>query len=165
MRDRMFIRGMAVICGVAWLTAGVLTARTVTALRAGGPVLRARVADIAVLHRLAEGLARDEAARAQVRAVSAAPAHVRETVAKALPDARIDDLRERVVQDDAGWRVTEVEVSLNDVPLAGVFEAVRELELARPPWRLLGCELRASPHAAGNGNVRIVLRGFAPAPM
>jgi hypothetical protein len=165
MRKGLFIQSLAVTCAVAWLVAGVFTSRTVSALKSSRDVLRTRIHDIGVLRGLAEGLARDEAARSQLQAVSAVPVSVRETLAMALPDVRIDDVRERVVQEDAGWRIKEVEVVLSDVPLSGVFEAVRNLELARPPWRLLACELRASPHTAGNGSVRLVLRGFTPASM
>ncbi|MCE9615135.1 MAG: hypothetical protein K8T26_12725 [Lentisphaerae bacterium] len=147
------------VIGVSW------SARTWRQLGEAQARWGERRAQLAVMRGLAEEDAAYGAAQAQARAMCSGTADLLTPMLALCPPAmRADESRERVEPLGDGWAWRVRELVFEDVPIDAAMGLVDDAERLSTPWRLRGCEIRASAHTAGNGQITLALGTLQPAP-
>lgn len=80
----------------------------------------------------------------------------------ALPDlpaalSKPDDVRTESRPFADGWMEVTATATFRDAPLRDAMTLADLAAAARPAWRLVSCDVRASPRGAGTGQVTLVL--------
>ncbi len=71
------------------------------------------------------------------------------------------DIRQRETGPAAeGWTVRRMEVELEEAPLNRIGHLLYRAESARPPWRLVECDLLASDRNPGYARVTLILEAL-----
>ena len=154
-------------CAIVSLVAGVgLTAGAWREVRAARHGLRRSLRDLEELEVLRGRLEPYRGAEAAFESLPVKrPVAVREFLADRTEGWNPDDLRESEEEMTPGWTAHRIELAFGVVPIARIMDLVHCVEtpvvengvVARPPWRLTKCVIRASPDAVGNGWVVLVL--------
>lgn len=88
------------------------------------------------------------------------PASLADLLKGVLPGHKVDDIREIRRESIPGWTVRQTEIVFSEVPLGDLMEFVCKAETQRPPWRLIKCNIKASPRIAGSGQVVLLLEAL-----
>jgi hypothetical protein len=148
-----------------WLCAGILlaagTVMTGLNVRRANVVserMNRKIGELKVLRSIEADLARYEAARKSVEQLPEKhPDPLLNAVQEILPGVKADDVRDTRRESVQGWVVRQKEISFGDVPVGKVMELVRKVEAQKLPWLLSKCVIRASPKAAGTGQVILLM--------
>jgi hypothetical protein len=134
--------------------------RRIADARAGCATLRAHQSRL-------EALAAQLSAFVQARdtlvaqAAGASPAKVDSLLSAAFPGST-PVVRQTTRQASAGWQLRAVDVSLRNVSVARIFRFVETAEAHAIPLRLVRCEFRSLPGAAGHVDASLEFNRVEP---
>ena len=145
----------------------VLATGVVLAIDAGRTILDCtkRVKDyddhLAQVRELERVASRDEAA---VRAFEALetphPPALADLLKDVFPGEKYETAEQPAQSAPGGWMVRHMDVTLVNVPLAGLGSFLAKAESQRPPWRLTSCRIRATSPAGGMAQLTLNLEAL-----
>ena len=104
---------------------------------------------------------RDEAAVRAFEALEAPhPRALADLLKEIFPGEKYETAEQPAQSAPAGWLVRHMDVTLVNVPLAGLGTFLAKAESQRPPWRLTSCRIRATSPAGGMAQLTLNLEAL-----
>ena len=155
-------RRVLMACGTAVLLAGLLlTWQSSRVLAAAASRLTRKTHELAELRKLELEVSRHMAAVRELDRLGAVRAEpLQGRLDQAFPGRKADDVSEWVHESIPGWTVRRQDIAISEADLAKVAALVAAAEARQPPWRLVKCEIRSSPHATGRGQVGLLMEAI-----
>jgi len=157
MNARLALRLAWVAAAVSVVTGIAFAAGTAARVGATRARLASKVSAFAALREMQDRLLRHEAA---CRVFEALPRKRPRSPAELLELAVAGNVAREVREAErapafGGWTVRRCDISLTGAALAEAAAFAAAAEAARPPWRLVKCDVRADPRAPGSGRVAL----------